>query len=255
MLFKIILLLSVIIFLIYFIYVRFINTLIIRKFFKSTGIMVCGKRGKGKDTLFSYIAHNKKHNCNIKLNDKTNIISLNEICIPGLSRQLLVNGVKGYCNFEDFQKFDNPTFISDSGIYFPSYDDAQLKKEYPSFAITIAIWRHLYESGCHFNCQVNSRLWKVLREQIEDTIMCLSCKRGLLYTKLKVRYYESPRDAELGLKPLKNNLIRSNSEIKVENSRRWIIKDYTLLIPNRKITHDTRAFKKEVFNEFIQRIS
>lgn len=251
MLINIIMFICFIILLIYFIYIRFINTLIIRRYFLKCSIMVCGKRGKGKDTLFSYVAYNKKHNCNIKLNDKTNIISLNKICIPDLTRQKLVNGEKGFCNFEDYKHFDNMTFISDSGIYYPSYDDSQLKKEYPSFAITIAIWRHLYENGCHFNCQVNSRLWKVLREQIEDTIMCLDCQRSFLYTKLKVRYYESPRDAELGLKPLKNNLLRSNNEIKVENSRRWIIKDYTLLIPNRKITHDTRAFKKEVFNEFI----
>ena len=227
---------------------RYWNTFIIRKYFKKLSIMVCGKRGSGKDTLFSYIVYNKKNNSNIKINKKTNVINLEQINIPNLSRKDLVNGKVGFANYEDYKQFENITLISDSGIYYPSFDDTQLKKDYPSFAISIAIWRHLYNSPLHFNCQVHDRLWKLLREQIEDIIKCLSCKRGLLYTKLKVRYYENANDCENNLKPLHKSFWR-NQEISIENSKRGLIQDFTLLIPNRMITHNTRAFKDIVFKK------
>lgn len=233
-----------------FIYYRFINTYIIKSYFKKLSVMVCGKRGTGKDTLFSYVAYKKNNNSNIKINDHTNVINLDDICIPNLTRQQLVKGNNGFAKFSDYSHFDNISFISDSGIYYPSFDDSILKKEYPSFATSIAIWRHLYNSGLHFNCQVNTRLWKILREQIEDTIMCLECKRGLLYTKLKLRYYESPRDAELCLKPIKIGFFRKgNPDYNIELSKRWEIKDYTLFIPNRMITHNSRAFKDIIFKK------
>ena len=108
---------------------RYWNTFVIRKYFKKLSIMVCGKRGSGKDTLFSYIAYKKKNNSNIKINEKTNVINLEEINIPNLSRKDLVNGVVGYANYEDYKKFENITLISDSGIYYPSYEDYQLKKQ------------------------------------------------------------------------------------------------------------------------------
>lgn len=240
-----------------FIYYRFVNTKIIRSYFNQLSITVCGKRGTGKDTLFSYITYKTENNSNIIYNKNTNLIKLNDLMIPGLSREKLVLGVKGFTNFSKYSHFDNDTFISDANIYFPNYEDAQLKKEYSSLPISIALWRHLYNGSLHFNCQVNSRLWKLIREQIEDTIMCLGSKRGLLYTKLKLRYYERPEDAEKGLKPLEVGFFKKmNADIKIENSKRWEIKDYTLLIPNRMVTHDTRYFKNIIFkkgeqNEFI----
>lgn len=228
---------------------RFINTYIIRTYFNNLSIMVCGKRGSGKDTLFSYIAYKKENNSNIKLNDKTNVVKLSQLCIPNLNRSNLVKGLTDYANFNDYKCFDNITLISDSGIYYPNYEDTLLKKDYPSLAISIAIWRHLYNGSLHFNCQDSGRLWKILREQIEDVIMCLGCKRGKFFTKLKLRYYENYKDSEDKLKPLKSKLIGNNSQINVENSSRGIIKDFIILIPNRMITHNTRAFKDIVFGK------
>lgn len=228
---------------------RYINTSIIKKYFNKLSIVVCGKRGKGKDTLMSYIAYKKPHNCNFMLQNNTNLIKLNELIIPNISREKLVNGTFTPIERDKYKKFDNITFISDCQLYFPNYEDSILKKEYKELPIVWATWRHLYNSGLHWNTQNFERLWKVMREQIDDTIMCLECVRGMIYTKLKVRYYERGKDAIEGLKPLKHNLFHTPTEKEIELSKRWLIKDFTLLIPNRMINHDTHYFHRVIFGK------
>lgn len=247
----IILILIVCVLLIYFIYIRFINTLKLRNLFKKLSIVLCGKRGKGKDVLFSYIAKGKKHNSNIELQPNTNLITLSELIIPELSREKLVNNSFKKIEREPYKKFDNLTLVSDAGIYFPNWDENKLKYEYKELPITWAIWRHLFDNGCHFNIQKCGRLWKLLREQIEDVIEVIDIKKGLFYFKLKLVHYERLEDAELGLKPLKKPILKSKKDnnIWIENSKRGNIEEFCVLIPKRFIKHDTKYFRKVVFYE------
>jgi len=226
-----------------------INPKKIRKYFNNLSITVCGKRGKGKDTLMSYIAYGMEHNSNVKLQNNTNIIELKDLLIPELTRQKLVSGQFEKIEFEDYKKFKNMTFISDASIYFPNYEDAALKKEYTSLATSIAIWRHLYNCPIHFNVQNYDRLWKILREQIEDSIMCINCKYFKKFIYLKVRYYESSKDCVNNLKPIQKKLIGKSDDMRIEESKRYEIKDYRLIIPRYKVNHDSYYFKKIVFKE------
>lgn len=248
---KIIILLSACILSIYFIYLRFINTLKLRTLFKKLSIVLCGKRGKGKDVIFSYIAKGKKHNSNIILQPNTNVIKLNDLIIPNLSREKLINDTFSKIDRENYKKFDNMTLISDAGIYFPNWDENNLKKEYKELPITWAIWRHLFNNGCHFNIQKCGRLWKLLREQIEDVIEIENINKGIFYFKLKLIHYERLEDAELGLKPLKKPILKTKKDnnLSIENSKRGKIEEFNVLIPKRYIKHDTKYFRKVVFNE------
>lgn len=231
----------------YFIYIRFINTLKLRLLFKKLSVVLCGKRGKGKDVIFSYISYGKKHNSNIILQKNTNLISLDNLYIPNLTRQKLVHNDFEPIKRDNFEFFDNITLISDTGIFFPNWDENNLKKDYSSLPITWAIWRHLYDNGCHFNIQKCGRLWKLLREQIEDVIEIKSFSKGLFWFKLKLIHYERVEDAELGLLPLKKSFLKRRENIEVENSKRGLIEEFTVLIPKYKVNHDTKYFRKVVF--------
>lgn len=245
----IIILIAVAILVFIFIKWRFVNTSIIKGYFRKLSLMVCGKRGTGKDTLFSYITYHKPHNSNIKLQKNTNVIKLQDLLIDGLDRRSLLNGTFKKINMKDKEIFKKMTLISDAGIYFPSYDHEKLSKDYPSLPMAIALWRQLYNAPLHFNCQNPMRLWKILREQIEDVLMCRGCYFGLFYVKIKLRYYERLEDAENGLKPIKVNPLHVEEAVKVELSKRWEIKDYTILVPRFMINHDTNYFKQLVFEK------
>lgn len=236
---------------VYFVYLRFVNTLKLRSLFKKLSIVLCGKRGKGKDVIFSYVARGKKHNSNIILQPNTNLIHLNELIIPELSRKNLVDNSFNKIDRELYKKFDNITLISDAGIFFPNWDENNLKKEYKELPITWAIWRHLFDNGCHFNIQKCGRLWKLLREQIEDVIEIENINIGLFYMKLKLIHYERVEDAELGLKPLKKPIFKTKKDnnISIENSKRGLIEVFSVLIPKRLIKHDTKYFRKVVFKD------
>lgn len=247
---KIILIVLLVLFIWLFIKWSVINPWIIKKMFQELSVTITGKRGSGKDTLMSWASYKKNHNSNVLLHDNTNIINLHELVIPGLTRESLVNGTFEKIPMDKFKKFEEITFISDAGIYFPSYDDSKLKKDYPELAITYAIWRHLYNAPLHFNVQNYERLWKVLREQVEDTLMTLGCDWNLpFFVLINVRYYESPRDCIEQKKPIKHHLFHRNDFAEVEESQRFIIKEYKLLLPKCRIGHDSRYFKKLIFKE------
>lgn len=234
-----------------FIKYRFINFNLVKQYFKKLTIVVTGKRGKGKDTLFSAVYYNKENNANIPYNKKTNLIKINQIILPKeISRKSIETMTFEKLDYMKYKYLEKPTIISDAQINFPNYEDSQLKKEYQSLAISYQVWRHLYNAPLHFNTQNFDRLWKILREQVEDCIKCITCVRLPLYTYMKVRYYENAKDCIDNLKPIKVGLLQMmKTDIKIEQSKRGIIKDYRLLIPNYRITHDSTYYKKIIFNE------
>lgn len=235
-----------------FIKYRFINTKKIRQLFKdNVSVGVCGARGMGKDTLFSYISsYEKEHNSNISLHPYTNVVSLKSIMIPGISRRNLTDGIKLNIDREKYSFLDNTTYISDSAIYFPNYEDEVLKKEFPYFCSELAIWRHLFEGNIHFNIQRHGKLWLQIREHIQVLIECRGCTWLPFYCILHLRYFENVKDYEDGKTPLAVPIFKKrDTNIIVERSTRGMIMDFTLLIPRRKVEHDDKIFRKIVFKE------
>jgi hypothetical protein len=232
-----------------FVKLRLINTTWVKKYFKCISLTITGHLGAGKDTLMSYIAYGREHNCNFKLQENTNIISTQQLIIPNLDRPFLKSGEKLNLDFEQWKIFDNMTFISDAGVYFPNFEDNDLKKQYTSLAYSIAMWRHLYNAPIHFNTQNFERLWKILREQI-DEVLYVNWSSWVIpgYVLMKVTYYESAKDLVNGKVPLKHSIF-SRSVEKVEDANRFEITSHLLLLPKRMIKHDSRYFKKLVFKE------
>lgn len=249
--FYLILILLLLLFFVVFVFYRFVNTKKLKNiFYNNLGVVLCGNRGKGKDVTFAYLVHNKKHNSNIYYNDKTNIIKLSDLGIPNLSRNSLIDNNFNKVPYSQFECFNNITFISDVGLYFPNYDDVYLNKTCSNIATTYTIWRHLYDSPCNFNLQKNGRLWKKLREQIECVVEIQKINILPFYIKIKYRYFERPQDCENGLKPLshKKGIFRQNDFAKVENSKRGDIYDFTCIIPKRYLKYDSHIFRKLVFD-------
>lgn len=239
------------VFILIFIKLRFINWMKIQNMFTHLSIVVCGKRGSGKDTLMSAVAYHKNHNSNVQLQKNTNIINLHQMMLPdNFTRQGLTNGIHYDLDYEKYSIFQNMTFVSDAQVYFPSWDDSNLKKEYKSLPVVYALWRHLYNAPLHWNTQNIERLYKILREQLDDCIMCLGTLWLPLHICMKVRYYERAKDCVEGLKPLSVGFLKKgNPDYKIEQSKRWEIKDYILVIPRWKVQHDTRYFKRIIFKE------
>lgn len=252
LIFKILLLIVFLIILYIFIKYRFVNTKVIRQlFYDNISVGVCGARGSGKDTLFSFISsYDKEHNSNIPLHPDTNVVSLKSIMIPGISRRNLTDGVKLNIDRNKYSFLDNNTYISDSGLYFPNYEDEVLKKEYPYFCSQLAIWRHLFDGNIHFNIQRHGKIWLQIREHIKVLIECRGCTWLPFYCLLRVRYYENVKDYEDGKVPLEVPIFKKrDTNIIVERGNRGIIKDFTLLMPRRKIQHDDKFFRRIVFKE------
>lgn len=221
--------------------------------FKSNNVLVGGRKGKGKDALTAYVIHrrkSKKHYSNIPYNEKTELVKLEDISV---SPNTYLDFIKG--NVTQIEKrFDEKTdfYISDAGIYLASQYDTRLDKEFPSLPIFYALSRHLGLHNVHANAQFLGRVWKKLREQADNFILCRKCVKVIPgYLFIKVYMYERLADAEDELKPLKQPLLSlfGKQDIKVENSRRGDIWCGWVMIPKRTLKYDTRYFHEVLYGE------
>lgn len=140
--------------------------------FKKSNVVVAGKKGTGKDLIFNKVINrrNDYHYCNIPMGDKNKIISLKAVSVEPNTYKDFINENVTRINRTFYEKKD--IYISDGGVYLPSYMDAVLYKTYPSMPIFYALSRHLYENNIHVNVQNYNRLWKALREQADFFVTC-----------------------------------------------------------------------------------
>jgi len=228
-----------------FIYYRFYNIGRLRSIGTQRGLVCIGFRGKGKDVFFALLAHKRRHYSNIYYNEKTEIKNLHVLEI-GVTPADMVNDT-----FKVIEKpLDDkvPFYVSDGGIYFPSWLDNELKKSYKSLPVTMALYRHLYNAPLHFNTQVFSRLWLLIREQAESVVKCEYAFSFLGWLFCKIYYYERWQDAEKGLKPVRVPFFGTGKTVaKIENSTRGKIVCIRYLVPKKWLTYDTRIFHKKIF--------
>lgn len=172
--------------------------------FDEGNVIVFGLRGRGKDMLFNYVI-NKRGDPYISNVDYTSGKGYNKLDFSkldiGNSRRDFVADDLNYYKYPYNDGCD--VFISDCGVYFPSYDTNSLNKEYPRVPLFNALSRHLGNCNVHCNIQNLNRLWITFREQADLYVKACGCKcffKGKL-VHLNYRVYDRYAAAMDGVKP------------------------------------------------------
>lgn len=222
--------------LIIFIRLRFVNLSYTAKQFEKQNVIVTGKKGTGKDVLFSAIINTRKKKAysNIDYGKYTIVKPISFLnTLPNTYDNLLQNDVQIIeKNIDEGVDY----YLSDGGIYLPSqYDVALCKNEnYKSLPIFYTLSRHLGDMNVHVNVQNINRLWIKLREHADYYITCKYCINLGPWMYLKTVHYESYDDCLNNKLPTRRR--QSDERGRIEYRR--------YLIPKRFLTYDTRHFHR-----------
>ncbi len=224
--------------LIIFIRLRFVNLSYTAKQFERQNVIVCGKKGTGKDVLFSAIINKRKKLAysNISYGKYTIVKPISYLnTLPNIYENLLENKIQIIeKNIEERTDY----YLSDGGIYLPSqYDIALCKNDnYKSLPIFYTLSRHLADMNVHVNVQNINRLWIKLREHADYYITCKYCINLGLWMYLKTIHYENYDDCLNNKLPIRRRQRTTDEKGNIEYRR--------YLIPKRFLTYDTRHFHK-----------
>lgn len=214
--------------------------------FKKCNVVVAGKKGTGKDLVFNKVINKRKQEyySNIKYGGKCHLISLKAVSVYPNTYKEFINENVSKINRSFKEKKD--IYISDGGIFLPSYMDSTLYKTYPSMPIYYALSRHLYDSNIHVNVQNYERLWKALREQADFFLTTKKTIKifGIFFTKCIT--YDKLQSAMQGLLPIKSRLLNkySKAEVDLYNSQNGEIKQGWIIQFKHSLHYNTRAFEK-----------
>ena len=219
--------------------------------FKRCNVIVFGKKGSGKDLVFQYVIKNRKkpYYANIPYGYDYHSISLLDVsCMPNTYKTFVENNIT-QTNHKLVEGAN--IYVSDIGIFLPSYIDNKLYNYFPSMPIFYALSRHLYNTNVHCNTQSLSRCWKALREQADFYVCAKHTKKfcGFLFTR--VITYDKYESALNGLMPLKSRFMNkfSKAESDKYSCENGVIKSGLVINRVKKIKYDTRYFEKVVFND------
>ena len=147
-------------------------------------------------------------------------------------------------DYYDYEGAD--VYISDVGVYLPSWDYSFLNKNYKGLPLYLALSRHLSNTNVHCNSQALNRPWDKLREQSGIYIKTLNTKvflKKFVYTRIRV--YDKYESALDDVRPLRLNY--SGKEQKIEKdrflSKYGLVKELSFVWFIKKINYDTRYFK------------
>jgi len=250
----------------------------------SGNIFIFGPKGYGKDQLMQlsvikryrgiWNRNRKKYLTNIEegyhygyggiyVNPKQ-VFNLS----PNTYKSLIEDSVVKLPKNEDFEGRDY--YLSDASIYFPSHEDTDLKKKYPSFGLFYALSRQLYNMNIKVNTQVGGRLWIMLREQVQDGYVealgvtgwgwfwsSLPVLRN--YVFVRARYYHKLESAEAGLLPFRKVAIANKVLDKTVfmtsagatkeqyDATNGEIREFIVLMRKKDVKYDTRYFEHVFF--------
>lgn len=222
----------------------------IKKAFSNGGIQVAGKKGKGKDVLFSWVINSRRkpYISNIRYTKNEMLYT------PLKAKETFSLGGNEFYNFIDntiipyeYKEEDGKDiYISDGGVYFPSTYDNELNKEYPSAALFVALSRHIGKCNVHVNVQDHERLWKKLREQMDGFITCRSCLfiKWLNVFRIRMTYYDRRQTAEEDRRPMKRGFFSSRRAVADGKVTDYGQIKNLVLWGRLKYNYDTRRFKK-----------
>lgn len=218
--------------------------------FKKCNVIVDGKKGSGKDLIFQKVINSRKDNyySNIDYGGKCNLIELSSVSIYPNTYINFINDKITKVERNFIEKKD--IYISDGGIYLPSYMDSTLYKTYPSFPIFYALSRHLYNNNVHVNVQNFTRLWKALREQADFFIHIKRTYNLPFFLLIKCNTYDKYESAIQYLEPLNARILNkySKAETDIYNAQHGDIRSGYVIIKKSKIKYNTRAFEKLILN-------
>lgn len=228
-----------------------ITTSELLKEFKRCNVMVFGHIGSGKDLLTQKIINKRKqpYYANIDYGGDFNKATPKDL---ELTPNTYENFIKGDVTIiKKNKKYEGKDFyFSDCGIILPSQYDTKLYKEYPSFATTYALIRHLFGNHIHCNTQNLGRVWKALREQADFYVKCRGCIKLPFIIVIKVTMYDKYESADKSLLPYKIPLLFNQyqkAEAKQYKATNGYIKNGFVIISKRSIHYDTRAYHKIIF--------
>lgn len=227
--------------------------------FDNQNIIVCGKKGKGKDVLFgNCIARIKRpyiSNLDYTKDDRYIPLDLSKLDCGGNTWRNLVSGKINYYVSPYPDKTN--VYISDAGNYFPCQYDKDLNKEFPEFPTWLSLSRHLQDCVCACNSQMFERPWKHIRDQAEEVyIRCMDCKIicGIVFASFIMYDRELSCIDAVPPFPYKEPIFKKKTDkinIDLEKAKYLIaygnIKKYTYICIN-KSKHDTRAFRSMFAN-------
>ena len=228
--------------------IRYINISFIAGQFKNCNVIVFGKKGSGKDILFSTVIKKRKckHISNIEYyKGKTEVKPLSYLSVAPNVYSDFIDGKITVIKKNITEKADY--YLSDGGIYLPSQYDNLLSKQYPSLPIFYALSRHLGNMNIHVNVQNLNRLWIKLREQADCYIRTKSTINLGFWLLVTTYTYENYNDALELLKPIKKAIKGDVS--KVEESSRGMIEKRSVLVPKRWLEYDSRYFHKVIYGK------
>lgn len=232
-----------------FLLIAWLNKKRLCKEFERCNVIVFGKKGTGKDLLFQAIINSRKKPYYSNVNYGG---FFNYACPKSL--ELSHNDYKNFINGEVVQEvkpnYEHKDFyFSDCGIILPSQYDTTLYKLFPSFPISYALSRHLYENNIHCNTQALSRVWKSLREQADYYVKCRNSIKifGLLITFYTT--YEKYESANNDLRPLTARMLNKYSKVDVDNyiATNGLIKNGFIIQRKKSVVYDTRAYHSIIF--------
>lgn len=216
-------------------------------YFKHTNVIVAGPKGSGKDLLFNWVINKRKdyYYSNIPYGGKHKVIKLQQVsCYPNTYDNIVNDRIEKQPHMF---KEGKDIYISDIGIYLPSYMDSKLYVKFPSMPIFYALSRQLYNNNVHCNTQNIERGWKALREQADFYIIVKRTYKifGLIFITKYYSYerYESARQKLLPLKPrLLNKYSKAEADLfKAQNGE--IKKGYIIQLKH-NLKYDTRYLEK-----------
>lgn len=220
--------------------------------FQRCNVVVDGKKGKGKDLVFQYVINRRKkpYYSNIDYGGKHDPIKLEQVSTkPNTYIDFISEKLKPTEAGRLYEKQD--VYISDGGVFLPSYMDSTLYKLYASMPIYYALSRHLAEHNIHVNIQNESRLWKALREQADYFVHVQKNIKLPHFILLKLYTYEKEESVQRVIKPMKRRLFNKFSKAEADQfeAEHGEIKGGWLIIRKKSIKYDTRAFEKKLYGD------
>lgn len=215
--------------------------------FKHCNVLVGGKKGTGKDLLFQWVINKRKdyYYANLSYGGFYKNISLKEVsCEPNDYNNIVNEKIEKQPHK---LKESKDIYISDIGVFLPSYMDSKLYSKFPSMPVFYALSRHLYDCNVHCNSQNIERGWKALREQADFYIQVKRTYKIFNWLFITKYYsYDKYESAKRNLLPLKNRLLNKFS--KAESDKYYaengeIRKGYIFQF-RKSLHYDTRAFEK-----------
>lgn len=212
--------------------------------FRKKNVIVFGKKGTGKDLVFQFVIRKRKkpYYSNIDYGGQWEQTKVKDISVFPNTYDSLINDevIPVHLSFKEKQDI----YLSDGGIYLPSWNDSKLYKAYPSFPIYYAVIRHLTDSNIHINTQNLDRVWKAIREQADFYVRTLKTFHIGPFFFTKVITYDRYQTAQECALPLRSRSFNemSKAQLDLYNATKGEIRQGWII--NVSPRYDTRYFRK-----------